>query len=73
MHQNLYKKRFPYHSKVLTTKEFAVQKLLSLPRNMRFVLTAQAFLVILKLGRPAAQTLGRYGHSKQLSWRLLFT
>jgi len=27
---------------------------------MRFVLTAQAFLVILKLGRPAAQTLGRY-------------
>jgi len=27
---------------------------------MRFVLTAQAFLVILRLGRPAAQTLGRY-------------
>jgi len=28
--------------------------------NMRFVLTAQAWMVILRLGRPAAQTLGRY-------------
>jgi len=27
---------------------------------MRFVLTAQAWVVILRLGRPAAQTLGRY-------------
>jgi len=27
---------------------------------MRFVLTAQALVVILRLGRPAAQTLGRY-------------
>jgi len=26
---------------------------------MRFVLTAQALVVILRLGRPAAQTLGR--------------
>jgi len=27
---------------------------------MRFVLTAQARVVVLKHGRPAAQTLGRY-------------
>jgi len=27
---------------------------------MRFVLTAQAWVVVLRLGRPAAQTLGRY-------------
>jgi len=28
--------------------------------NMRFVLTAQAWVVVLRRGRPAAQTLGRY-------------
>ena len=33
---------------------------LSPPYNMRFVLTAQAWVVVLRLGRPAAQTLGRY-------------
>jgi len=27
---------------------------------MRFVLTAQAWVVVLRVGRPAAQTLGRY-------------
>jgi len=31
---------------------------------MRFVLTAQAWVVVLKHGRPAAQTLGRYVQSK---------
>jgi len=31
---------------------------------MRFVLTAQAWVVILRLGRPAAQTLGRYRGGK---------
>jgi len=33
---------------------------------MRFVLTAQAWVVVLRLGRPAAQTLGRYKAGKQL-------
>ena len=31
-----------------------------LQANMRFVLTAQAWVVVLRQGRPAAQTLGRY-------------
>ena len=38
---------------------------LSPPYNMRFVLTAQAWVVVLRLGRPAAQTLGRYKAGKQ--------
>jgi len=32
---------------------------------MRFVLTAQAWVVILRQGRPAAQTLGRYKAEKK--------
>jgi len=31
---------------------------------MRFVLTAQAWVVVLRVGRPAAQTLGRYGANR---------
>jgi len=35
---------------------------------MRFVLTAQAWVVVLRVGRPAAQTLGRYKAEESSCW-----
>jgi len=39
---------------------------------MRFVLTAQAWVVVLRQGRPAAQTLGRYRALKLMLNKLFF-